>query len=107
AEGRRAGCPDCGKQVAVNRDGSLRKHSCAPGAVSMGEPEPVEVEAAPVRTTVSAAEDVELRTTVAPVAPSHASPRRPRYCRVSNCGRPPREGSPLCATHRLHTHLVW
>jgi hypothetical protein len=24
----RAGCPDCGKDVAVNKDGSLRKHTC-------------------------------------------------------------------------------
>lgn len=27
----RAECPDCGKNVAVNKDGSLRKHRCIEG----------------------------------------------------------------------------
>ena len=37
-----ADCPDCGKEVAVNMDGSLRKHTCqvlepAESAVSVEE----------------------------------------------------------------------
>lgn len=24
----RATCPDCGREIAVNKDGSLRKHNC-------------------------------------------------------------------------------
>jgi len=27
-EPSRAACPDCGKDVALNKDGSLRKHVC-------------------------------------------------------------------------------
>lgn len=28
--GKRADCPECGGSVAVNKDGSLRKHPCNP-----------------------------------------------------------------------------
>jgi hypothetical protein len=28
AEPNRGTCPDCGKDVAVNKDGSLRRHNC-------------------------------------------------------------------------------
>jgi hypothetical protein len=28
----KASCPDCGREFAVNKDGSLRKHTCVIGA---------------------------------------------------------------------------
>lgn len=109
----RADCPvpGCGKNIAVNKDGSLRKHECV-GT----EPETERVDqGADVEPPAAGPEPEQLHTTAAPAAePLHTTraepeqlqtrPRR-RYCRVANCGRAPRPDG-LCPTHRLHTHLL-
>lgn len=44
----RSECPDCGNEVAVNKDGSLRKHQCEPEAAPVEQEEPeAEQEAEP------------------------------------------------------------
>lgn len=92
----RADCPDCGKQVPVNKDGSLRKHPCAvpesPGEDAAAEP-------------VEVVDDPEPEGTPQPEAAAETPRRRRKYCRVPNCGRAPRDNG-LCTSHRLHTHLV-
>lgn len=69
----RTQCPNCGKDVAVNKDGSLRKHDC--GEL---EPEPTAV--------AEPAEEVA----------AEVPPRR--YCALPNCGRRPSVGD-YCSHH--------
>lgn len=61
----RSECPDCGREVAVNKDGSLRKHPCVEAAAeaepaALVESEQAQPEAEPVPVDVEqAAEPVE------------------------------------------------
>lgn len=89
--GDRANCPHCGKDVAVNMDGTLRKHEC-------GEVEPEaepEVDQASVEPEVDEQPAAEVDDGECACEPESEPAVRaveqrkdPRLCSVPGCDRP-------------------
>lgn len=84
----RATCPDCGKDVAVNKDGSLRRHPCVAGEVltDTTTTEVVDPDGTVVRELATKPEAVP------------AVAKDPRLCWVPRCDRAAVLGK-LCGAH--------
>jgi len=93
SDGERRECVDCERVVAVNKDGSLRKHQCVDGPeIDMpAEPEPKVVTSPPVE---------PLQTTSAQPEELHTTTRAAQWCRVDRCTRPALSwAGGLCGAH--------
>lgn len=85
----RSDCPDCGNEVAVNRDGTLRKHACESQA-------PATVVAEPGDPAAVVEPDAPAATEPAPSGRT----RREGACCVDGCWRPEVvDGAGLCGAH--------
>ena len=85
-------CPECGKDVAVNKDGTPRKHQCQPTrepatATALQEP------GATPESPNEPVDEVEISTSTKPVV-------RSGRCYVARCLRPElNDGVGLCGAH--------